>query len=66
MFSVWQQTIYYFVDYINCELILFGIDFEALDREWKYMYLLPALVSALLWPWVFLFLRYLRRRFNVH
>jgi len=66
MFSVWQQTIIIFATILTAKLILFGIDFAALDREWKYMYLLPALVSALLWPWVFLFLRYLRRRFNVH
>ena len=65
MFSVWQQAIIVLATVLLADMILFVIDAIAMDREWKYLYLLPAVVSALLWPWIFLFLRYLRRRFNV-
>jgi rod shape-determining protein MreD len=30
------------------------------------MFLLPAIVSALLWPWVFVILRGIKRRYHVH
>lgn len=66
MFSVWQQAIIIFAAMLVAELILFVIDFITMDRAWKYLYLLPSIVSALLWPWVFLLLRHLRRRFNVY
>lgn len=66
MFSVWQQAIIIFAAILVAEIILFVIDFITMDRAWKYLYLLPSIVSALLWPWVFLLLRHLRRRFNVY
>jgi rod shape-determining protein MreD len=66
MFSVWQQAIIVFVTILIADMILFGVDLVTMDREWRHLYLLPAVVSALLWPWIFLFLRYLRRRFNVY
>jgi rod shape-determining protein MreD len=65
MFSVWQQSMIIFGAMLVAEMIHFGIDLVAIDRGWKFLYLLPPLVSALLWPWVYLVLRYLRRRFNV-
>ena len=36
------------------------------NRPPTLLYLLPALVSTLLWPWVFSVLRIVRRRFHVH
>jgi rod shape-determining protein MreD len=66
MFSVWQQSILIFAAMFVAEMILFVIDVATLDRTWRYLYLLPSIVSALLWPWVFLILRYLRRRFSVY
>lgn len=65
MFSVWQQAMIIFAAIFVAEMILFVIDFMTIDRTWKFLYLLPSIVSALLWPWVFLLLRHLRRRFNV-
>jgi len=48
------------------QLINFAIERLAGTGEWHLLYLLPSVVSALLWPWVFLFLRFLRRRFSVN
>ena len=47
------------------QLVNFWIESIAGLAEWSMWYLLPSVVSALLWPWVFLILRYLRRVFNV-
>ena len=66
MFSVWQQAIIIFASVLFAEIILYAIDFVSLGREFRYLYILPSVVSALLWPWVFLLLRFLRRRFNVY
>jgi rod shape-determining protein MreD len=66
MFSVWQQSIIIFVAMSIAELIHFVIDLATKDRAWQFLYLLPPMVSALLWPWVVLFLRHLTRRFIVN
>ena len=65
MFSVWQQSMIIFAAMFIAEMIIFVIELTTINRAWQNLYLLPPIVSALLWPWVFLFLRYLRRRFNV-
>ena len=36
------------------------------NRPPTLLYLLPALVSTVLWPWMFTVLRLIRRRFHVH
>jgi rod shape-determining protein MreD len=36
------------------------------NRPPTLMFLLPAVVSAVLWPWVFSLLRGVRRRFHVN
>ena len=66
MFSVWQQAIILFVTTLLADMALFAINTATMDREWQYLYLLPSLVTALLWPWFSLVLRYCRRRFNVY
>lgn len=65
LFPIWQKTlIIFFLSLIYLSLLywvqgLMGI----LPKRWDFW--MPALTSALLWPWVFIILRDLRRRFNV-
>ena len=65
MFSVWQQAIIVFAILGLNQMMNFWIESFAGLTEWQMWYLLPALSGALLWPWVFLTLRNLRRRFGV-
>ena len=65
MFSVWQQAGVLLAILGLNHLINFWIESLAGLNEWTLWYLLPAVSGALLWPWVFLLLRYLRRRFVV-
>jgi len=65
MFTVWQQSMIVFAVVGLNQLVNFWIESVARQSEWTMWYLLPSVVSALVWPWVFLILRYLRRVFNV-
>lgn len=65
MFTVWQQSAVVFGIVGLHQLINFWIERLAGQSAWSLWYLLPSVVSALLWPWIFLVLRYLRRVFNV-
>jgi rod shape-determining protein MreD len=65
MFTVWQQSMIVFAIVGLNQLINYWIESIARQSEWSMWYLLPSVVSALVWPWVFLVLRYLRRVFNV-
>ncbi len=65
MFAVWQQSGIVFAIVGVSQLINFWIESIAGFVDWSLWYLLPSVVSALLWPWVFLILRYLRRVFGV-
>lgn len=65
MFSVWQQSMIVFATVGLSQLINFWIESIAGLTEWHLWYLLASVMSALFWPWVFLSLRYLRRRFDV-
>lgn len=65
MFSVWQQSLIVFAMIGLNQLINFWIESIAGLVEWSMWYLFPSIVSAMLWPWIFLILRYFRRTFNV-
>ena len=65
MFAVWQQSLIIFAIIGLNQLINFWIENIAGITQWSMWYLLPSVVSALIWPWVFLVLRYLRRLFQV-
>jgi len=65
MFTVWQQSMIVFAIVGLNQLINYWIESIARQAEWSMWYLLPSVVSALVWPWVFLVLRYFRRVFNV-
>ncbi len=65
MFSVWQQSMIVFATIGLNQLINFWIESIAGLTDWNIWYLLTSVMSAFLWPWIFLMLRYLRRRFHV-
>jgi len=65
MFSIWQQSLVVFGIVGLNQLINFWIESIAGHTEWNLWYLLASVMSAFLWPWIFLLLRYMRRRFNV-
>lgn len=66
MYAIWQQAM------VVCILILI----HQLIGQWvqnlarvgadTFMFLFPVLASALLWPWVMLLLRHLRRQYRVN
>jgi rod shape-determining protein MreD len=65
MFSIWQQSLVLFGIVGVNQLINFWIESIAGLTEWNMWYLLASVMSAFLWPSVYLLLRYLRRRFYV-
>ena len=65
MFSIWQQSLVVFAIVGLNQLINFWIESIAGLTEWNLWYLLASVMSAFLWPWIYLLLRYLRRRFGV-
>jgi rod shape-determining protein MreD len=65
VFPVWQQALLVLVLVLLSQLLTLWIK-GAIDRvpeSWTYW--LPSVSSTLLWPWVFLLLRDIRRRFRV-
>lgn len=65
MFSLWQQSIIVFATVGVSQLINIWIENIVGLSEWNMWYLLASVMSAMLWPTVYLLLRYLRRQFNV-
>ncbi len=65
MFTVWQQSLVILAIVGLNQVINFWIENIAGVAEWTLWYLLPSIVSALVWPWVFMLLRSMRRTFDV-
>lgn len=65
MFSVWQQGAIVLALMVLAETLLFWIESVVANAHFNLWHFLPALISALIWPWVFLSLRFLRRRFEL-
>jgi rod shape-determining protein MreD len=65
VFPLWQQALSVLMLLLLTQLILFWINgmIGRSPSEWTYW--LTALIGTLLWPWVFMFMRELRRNFNV-
>lgn len=65
VFPIWQQALSVMV-FVALEqlLVLWVQGMIGMARE-SWTYWLPSIVSGLLWPWTFLLLRRLRRRFRV-
>ncbi|MEK1906736.1 MAG: rod shape-determining protein MreD [Pseudomonas sp.] len=66
MFPMWQQSLVLLVVFGLAQLVQLWLNALTGTRPHTLEFVLPALVSALLWPWVFAILRGLQQRFGVH
>ncbi|MBB2495483.1 rod shape-determining protein MreD [Aquipseudomonas ullengensis] len=66
MFPMWQQSLVLMVVFGLAQLVQLWLNALTGTRPHTLEFVLPALVSALLWPWVFAILRGLQQRFGVH
>ncbi|MCY1288752.1 Rod shape-determining protein MreD [compost metagenome] len=66
MFPMWQQSLVLLVVYGIAQLVQLWLNALTGNRPPTLTFVLPALVSALLWPWVAALLRGLQRQLNVN
>lgn len=64
-FSLWQQAFIVGVLAALYHLVVFWLQRILLDVVFLPSYLYPVLTSMVLWPWVFLLLRNVRRHFKI-
>lgn len=65
MYPVWQQALVVLLLISMNQLIFYWFQAIAGTVAGSFHFLIPALVSALLWPWVFVILRSIRRTFRI-
>ncbi|MCK4709147.1 MAG: rod shape-determining protein MreD, partial [Gammaproteobacteria bacterium] len=63
--SLLQQAIVIFVLLMLKQLLTLWVDGMIGRAPDSWMYFMPAIVSTFLWPWTYLILRDLRRKFGV-
>jgi rod shape-determining protein MreD len=66
MFPMWQQSTVLLVVFGLAQLVQLWLNALTGNRQPALEFVLPALVSALLWPWVCALLRGLHRRMGVN
>ncbi|TRX76220.1 rod shape-determining protein MreD [Pseudomonas mangiferae] len=66
LFPIWQQCLVLMVVFGIAQLVQLWLNALTGNRPPTLVFLLPALISALLWPWIFAVLRSLRLRLNVN
>lgn len=66
MFPMWQQSTVLLVVFGLAQLVQLWLNALTGSRPPTLAFVLPALVSALLWPWVFSILRGLHQRLGVN
>ncbi|KXJ52040.1 MULTISPECIES: rod shape-determining protein MreD [Colwelliaceae] len=64
-FSIWQQALIVGVLSALYHLIVFWLQRFLTDAVFLPSYLYPVLTTIILWPWVFLLLRKIRRNFRI-
>lgn len=64
-FSLWQQSLIVGVLSALYNLIVFWLQRFLVDAVFLPSYLYPVITSVVIWPWVFLLLRKVRRNFKV-
>jgi len=62
---MWQQSLVMLPILGIAQKVALWLNSLAGNRPPTLLYLLPAVISAVLWPWVFSVLRGVRRRFHV-
>lgn len=66
MFPMWQQSLVLLVVFGLAQLVQLWLNALTGNRPPTLLFILPALVSALLWPWVYGSLRLIRQRLSVN
>lgn len=66
MFPMWQQSLVLLVVFGLAQLVQLWLNALTGSRPPTLLFILPALVSALLWPWVYTALRIIRQRLGVN
>lgn len=66
MFPMWQQSMVLLVVFGLAQLVQLWLNALTGSRPPTLAFVLPALVSALLWPWVCVILRGVHKRLNVN
>lgn len=61
MFPYWQQSVFFLVVFVVGQFVLFWPGWLAGEQARLLDRMLPALVSALLWPWVYTLLQLIGR-----
>ena len=64
-FPLWQQSLVMLPVFGIAQMVLLWLNSLSGNRPPTLLFLLPALVSAILWPWVFTLLQGIKRRFRV-
>lgn len=64
--SLLQQAIVVFFLLLMKHLLTLWVDGMLGRATDSWLYFMPTITSALLWPWIFLILRDLRRKFSIH
>ncbi len=65
VFPLWQQSLFVMLMVALNQMLVLWINGVIGQSPNSWLYWLPSLTSMLLWPWVFLILRDLRRQFRV-
>ncbi len=65
VYPLWQQSLSLFVLVILEQMLVFWINGVAGRTPPTLLYWAPSLTSAIVWPWLFMILRDVRRRFAV-
>lgn len=64
-FPLWQQSLVMLPVLGIAQMLLLWLNSLTGNRPPTLLFLLPAMVSAILWPWVYSVLRGVRKRFHV-
>lgn len=66
MFPLWQQSLTLLVVLGVAQLLQLWLNTLTGNRPPTLLFVLPALVSALIWPWLYVLMRGLQRRYSIH
>lgn len=64
-FSLWQQALIIGISTATYHILVFWLQHFLTDVVFLSSYLYPVVIDILLWPWVFLLLRKMRRHFSI-